>query len=171
MTPTNSSINFLSGILELFEQYPAVFSAFSGLSGVLIGFVGSWFIAKKERITQFRLAALEKRLAVHQEAYTLWTELYWSLNKPEDIGSIAHKCQEWWYRNCLYLDPESRKSFKEGLVLANNLLPLSPGRMTPEEVESRKISIERIRKVLELLVQGVNLPTIGKNEGSVNERI
>jgi hypothetical protein len=74
-------------------------------------------IAKAERASRFALAALEKRLDVHQKAYRLWTNLYWNWHKA-NVSDIALQCQEFWYDNCLYLDPVSRSSFKKILFHA-----------------------------------------------------
>ena len=74
-------------------------------------------IASAERASRIALAALDKRLDVHQKAYRLWTELYWNWHKTT-VSDIAVQCQEFWYDNCLYLDPTSRSSFKKILFHA-----------------------------------------------------
>ncbi len=61
-----------------------------------------------------RLAAAEKRLDKHQEIYTrLWTMS--RLFHDDDLGEILRQCQEWWVRNCLYLDRKSVRSCMDAL--------------------------------------------------------
>lgn len=59
---------------------------------------------------QLRMAALDRRLQTHQEAFTLWREILSSVHS-EEIGKIVLKCQEWWEKNCLYLEPKVRDAF------------------------------------------------------------
>ena len=58
--------------------------------GVIITIIVQSIIAKKDRASQFRLAALEKRLEIHQEAYSLWREMFFNLHN-ESIHDIAYK--------------------------------------------------------------------------------
>ncbi len=61
---------------------------------------------------QMKLAAIDKRLEVHQKAFSLCWEL---VNKvhTEDVHSTVIKCQTWWVENCLYLEPEAREAFSK----------------------------------------------------------
>jgi len=67
-----------------------------------------------EQKNKFKLAALDKRMNKHQEAYTLWIELYHSFHSPQAI-EIARRCEDWWFNNCLYLEEKPRASFKKAL--------------------------------------------------------
>ena len=135
--------------------------AIIGLLGTILGTIitvaVSLIISKKDRINQFRLAALEKRLAVHQEAFSLWTELFWNL-REDKLGDIVLKSQDWWYKNCLYLDSKSRNAFKKALNLSVNFKHISDSKLIEKQ-------FREIEQVGELLVAGVELPSIGKNEG------
>lgn len=56
-----------------------------------------------------RLAALDKRLQAHQDAFAKWRSLI-----PVDDSTLAARladCEMWWERNCLYLEPEVRTAF------------------------------------------------------------
>jgi hypothetical protein len=55
---------------------------------------------------QLRMAALDRRLQAHQEAFTHWRKLI--SNDPDD-AILA--CQTWWEKNCLYLEPNVRQAF------------------------------------------------------------
>jgi hypothetical protein len=57
---------------------------------------------------QLRMAALDKRLQAHQEAFALWRKLTTRSAKPEDV---IMECQTWWETHCLYLEPEVRQAF------------------------------------------------------------
>ncbi len=57
---------------------------------------------------QLRLAAIDRRLNAHQEAFILWRSL---MTGVEESGKAIMACQEWWEKNCLYLDPRVREAF------------------------------------------------------------
>ncbi len=59
---------------------------------------------------QLRMAALDRRLQAHQEAFELWRELLEAAH-TDGIGKVVMKCQSWWERNCLYLEPKVREAF------------------------------------------------------------
>lgn len=63
---------------------------------------------------QLSLAAIDKRLEVHQKAYALCAELCEvveeSQNEPE-VSDAVYKCRYWWAENCLYLNKETRQKF------------------------------------------------------------
>lgn len=61
---------------------------------------------------QLKLAAIDRRLEVHQEAFTLWRELMSKVHTVE-IHDTVIKCQTWWVKNCLYLEPEAREAFSK----------------------------------------------------------
>lgn len=122
---------------EVSALWSAGIAAGAGLLGAATGAVVTYFtmrqqtrvaieavkaqveIAKAERGSAFALAALEKRLDIHQKAYRLWTELYWNWHE-NNVRDVAVRCQEFWYDNCMYLDPASRDSFKRILFHAGD---------------------------------------------------
>lgn len=57
---------------------------------------------------QLRLAAIDRRLQAHQEAFTHWRSL---IAGPEESGKAVIECQGWWEKNCLYLEPNVRQAF------------------------------------------------------------
>lgn len=69
---------------------------------------------------QLRVAALSERLRAHQEAYQLWREINAHL-ETEEINKVILKCDEWWGKNCLYLEPEAREAFIKAFVGAKDL--------------------------------------------------
>lgn len=69
---------------------------------------------------QLRLAAVEKRLQVHQEAFCLWRRINGAIG-TDYLPEIIKECDEWWGNNSLYLEPEPRKAFLEAWVSARDL--------------------------------------------------
>lgn len=66
--------------------------------------------AAREQQYRLQLAALDKRLAVHQEAYARWRKLLFSVYDPE-VGNIVADNQKWLDNNCLYLALEAMEAF------------------------------------------------------------
>lgn len=54
----------------------ALIGIFGTIIGSIITVISNKKIAKYQNLNEFRLAALEKGLQVHQEAYTLWSQLF-----------------------------------------------------------------------------------------------
>ena len=62
------------------------------------------------------MAALEKRLDVHQEAYYQWNKMLdLRFEENTERRNFLFECQEWYYNNCLFLDSKSRLEFKKCL--------------------------------------------------------
>ena len=134
-----------------------IVGAFLALLGALVGSLATIQIARRSRKEALRLAAVERRLAADQEAYTLWCCLLTVLHNQDRVHDVAVECQVWWEKNCLYLDPKSRRGFREGIIDAALYHDLK-GENDPRETFSR------LRRVLDSLVEGAGLPTIGEHE-------
>jgi hypothetical protein len=61
---------------------------------------------------QLKMAALDKRLQAHQEAFALWRRIYQAVHTDE-IGAVVSQCQAWWDSNCLYLSQDARQAFSD----------------------------------------------------------
>ncbi len=114
---------------------------------------------------QLRLGALEKRLEVHQQAFTLWKKLHGSVFRPEAMD-VVMECQEFWNKNCLYLSPEVREAFLLAYNYAANhkeLVDSYRGRFS-----EGKALIEENWKFIsapsELIFRAVNLPPLTDRE-------
>ena len=59
---------------------------------------------------RLRLAALDKRLEAHQQAFVLWRKLLFAVH-TEQIGQAVGECQNWWDEKCLYLSAAAREAF------------------------------------------------------------
>ena len=88
-----------------------------GFVGVIIGSlitgVTSWLVVRENRKMQWALAALDKRLAVHQEAYREWKKIIGAVCGGERILNTVLEAEKWWNNNCIYLDPASRQAFRD----------------------------------------------------------
>jgi len=107
---------------------------------------------------QLKLAALDKRLQKHQEAFTLWRALYFSLfNKNTD--EAVRQCQDWWDKNCLYLCNDDRSAFHKAFSLAVGFknIPI-------HETAERRVDINQIKEAGEKILEGVRLPSLGDDE-------
>jgi hypothetical protein len=112
---------------------------------------------------EMKLAALDKRLNVHQEAYVLWWEMMGNLGKKDENHDIVIKCQEWYVNNSLYLTKESRNAFRDAYIAADIHPALRRDRVNAEEL---KENFQKILRAGQALVEAVSLPSLGDNEYS-----
>lgn len=119
------------------------------------------FLKREEQRHDLSVAALEKRLAAHQEAYALWWNLMGNATNRGKVGDTVMKCQEWWVHNSLYLSSEARKAFSDAYhaaILHPNLL----------DSHSNADKIEDNWKTIvgagEVLLKAVSLPSWGEDE-------
>ncbi len=121
-------------------------------------------VEQAKRKHQLSIAALDRRLETHQQAYTHWRKLRSVLNKDE-VGSVALECQEWWQGNCLYLDADARQAFLKAFQAAFALRQFAGGNR--DSTEGTEIIKENFRAVMnagEKIVKGVELPSLGEDE-------
>ncbi|HET9912759.1 MAG TPA: hypothetical protein VFQ13_12760, partial [Anaerolineales bacterium] len=105
--------------LRIFEiNSDALLSLISAIVGGLIATSSQAWISTQDRENQLRLAAIERRLTAHQEAYALWRKLIFTSSEDNDFGNVVLECQSWWNNNCLFLDAKSRKAFFDAFMAA-----------------------------------------------------
>lgn len=110
---------------------------------------------------QLRLAAIERRLQAHQEAFVLWRELIAKAHS-EEIGQTVIKCQTWWENNCLFLEPSVREAFSDAYSAAHMHSALLRGGFSARD--QAKENWERITKAGQLIVEAVQLPGLTSSE-------
>jgi hypothetical protein len=117
---------------------------------------------------QLRLAALDRRLEVHQEAYALWWELMAAVYEQQKVGPAVMACQDWWVRNCLYLSGEVRPAFS---VAYHSALTYNEAYRSSKDViagrgvrDVMKENFEAVRRVGELLVRATPLPDLAADD-------
>ena len=108
---------------------------------------------------QLRLAALDKRLAVHQEAFTLWRELY--MATASDMDKIVEKCRDWWNHHCVYLEPKVRDGFLDAI----NQEYMHRARMASNPHDATKMISDHMGKMFafpNLLFEAIQLPPLAE---------
>ncbi len=138
----------------------ALLSLISAIIGGLIATSSQAWVSAQDRENQLRLAAIERRLMVHQEAYALWRKLIFTPVEDTDLGNVILECQTWWNNNCLFLDSKSRKAFFDAFMAA----VLRPVLLRGQDTTAIRENYEKMTNAGEIIVRGVALPTIGENE-------
>jgi hypothetical protein len=112
---------------------------------------------------QLRVAAIDRRLQAHQEAFTLWREVMSNVHS-ERIGPTVLKCQDWWERNCLYLEPEVRESFVKSYSAAHGHHVYLLNR---SDAELAKANWNDITQFPTVLFKAIKLPPLSELEKAV----
>lgn len=111
---------------------------------------------------QLRLAAVERRLQAHQEAYSLWRKIIAYVHK-DTIGKVVMECQTWWDTNCLYLSASARDAFRSAYESAFNHQSYLQDRSNRTLIEE---NWARIMNAGPKIVEGVELPSLGETEAA-----
>lgn len=121
----------------------------------------SFLVEELKAKHQLRLAAVERRLQAHQEAFALWRELVANTH-TENIGKTVIKCQAWWENNCLFLEPSAREAFSDAYSAAHMHSALVQGGLPV--LHEAKDNWQRITKAGQLIVEAVQLPGLTSTE-------
>ncbi|QBR04348.1 hypothetical protein [Paraburkholderia pallida] len=103
-----------------------------------------------------RVAALDQRLAAHQQAFSLWRELL-SNTHSEKIGPVVLRCQTWWEQNCLYLEPVVRDAFVRAYSAAHSHHAYTEARANSTIIQDNWNEISNFPKVL---FEAIQLPPL-----------
>lgn len=114
---------------------------------------------------QLRLAAADKRLSAHQEAFAMWRGLVQTVHAPH-ILDIVRTCQTWWEHNCLYLTAEARGAFMQAYTAASAHRSILDGPRDPETRREAQANWAVVMAAGILIVEGVNLPALGEAEAA-----
>lgn len=109
---------------------------------------------------QLRMAALDRRLQSHQEAFELWRELLGAVH-TDGIGKVVMKCQSWWERNCLYLEPMVREAFVAAYSSAHTHHALVRGRADNKDIRE---SWDTITRFPNTIFEAIQLPALTEVE-------
>ena len=115
---------------------------------------------------QLRMAALDRRLATHQEAYTLWRRLLASVHE-KDVGKVILECQDWWDRNSLFLARDARQAFLAAYTTASGHSTVVLSR--EQKAIGKSWSI--ITEAGDAIVRGAELPSLGELEYTENRSV
>ncbi|WP_234775685.1 hypothetical protein [Paraburkholderia tropica] len=113
---------------------------------------------------ELRFAAVDRRLQVHQEAFSRWRKLNANIHK-EDIGPVAVECQAWWNDNALYLEPEVRNAFNRAYFAAlDHRALLEGGRQPGTEHKPIEDNMRLVLTLGDVIMRAVALPSLTEQE-------
>lgn len=118
-------------------------------------------IEARKNKNELRRATLDRRLQAHQDAYYRLVTLVRNNQKPE-FAKLTMESQEWWLRNCLYLEPLAREAFwkaTNSLWFRSQLLGTS-GPKEPHVLEMIKTSWQEAEQAMQVIIDSVGLPAI-----------
>jgi len=110
---------------------------------------------------ELRVAALDRRLAAHQEAYALWWKLIRFVHKEKEIGNVVVECEDWWIRNRLYLEHEVAHAFSVAYHAAFSHRDYLRGNPDRPEI---KDNWDKMMSVGDIIVKAVQLPSLHEGE-------
>ncbi|WP_022668163.1 hypothetical protein [Desulfospira joergensenii] len=147
-----------------------IYSLFGVVLGSLITSFTTISSSTQNREHQLRLAAIDKRLEVHQKAYSIWTQMRKKYHNSDQMDSFKNDFQQFWDNNCLYLAPKARKAIWDGYHDALECSFLIEERSTIKGDVSRTREIndrlfensKKIKLVGEAITNGVELPAINE---------
>jgi len=149
------------------EKYATVII---GFVGIVIGGLFTLILQSANLSTQFennlRLAALEKRLQAHQEAYSHWISLINNLFDEKKIRDSVYMCQEWWVNNCIYLTPEASSAFRTAYFSALG----HTAYLSMHDSKLVEMNAKSIFDAGNIILEGVSLPPIAKEKLQINDK-
>lgn len=117
---------------------------------------------------QLRMAAVDRRLQAHQEAFALWRKLVANAYDEKNIGSVVMECQSWWEQNCLYLEPEVRRALSDSYIFAAGHKKLvESGSYVPRGdalIASIQESWKRVIDAGNVILAAMELPPLAEQE-------
>jgi hypothetical protein len=109
---------------------------------------------------QLRLAAVDRRLQTHQDAFELWRKIMKALH-TEEISQVTIQCQRWWEQNCIYLEPPVREAFVVAYIEASHHNPLVKSQVEAHLDRSR---LDSITGFPDVLFKAIQLPALSELE-------
>ncbi|VWB80396.1 hypothetical protein BLA14095_03711 [Burkholderia lata] len=115
---------------------------------------------------QLRLAALDRRLQVHQEAFVHWRQLIANAHS-EKIGEIVVQCQDWWEQNALYLEPPVRDAFNRAyFAAASHRSFINVEHRNESTAAAVRANWKLIMDLGDIIMEAVALPALNELEQS-----
>jgi hypothetical protein len=119
------------------------------------------FLQTQDFAHRMRLAALDRRLQAHQEAYTQLARLVPGDAAQERIDESelmyqVQRCIWWWEENCLYLSESARMAFTRGYLAATEL----PATIRAGRREELHATFNTIADCLGTISESVALPPV-----------
>ncbi|MEY4730376.1 MAG: hypothetical protein RL020_1534 [Pseudomonadota bacterium] len=113
---------------------------------------------------QLRMAAIDKRLETHQQAFSFLRKLNSPHLSKEQSENMYWEIFEWWTNHCLYLEPEASKAF----TLAIDAIRHHPDALASAKIDHDKErgirlvieNAERITNGFRVIQESIQLPAI-----------
>ena len=128
------------------------------------------FSMNLENMTQrnrLQLAAIDKRLETHQQAYALWRKFQPAANDKQKLHCLRAEFEEWWSKHCLYLSVKARQALSVAYEAT----------CSHQEFRDRKVdqallqkNWEKIGDAVEAILEAVALPSLGDKESGTREQ-
>lgn len=120
---------------------------------------------------QLRMAAIDRRLQAHQDGFTLLRELVQHIH-GDKLHEMVSRCQTWWEKNCLYLEPEARNAFSNAYFAASvHKTLLHAMQWQPPSADDAQKRIDdvatnwaRVTSALNVMLEAVALPPLTGSE-------
>ncbi|MET4567698.1 hypothetical protein [Rhodanobacter soli] len=120
------------------------------------------FIESFKAHQNLRTLAGPERLRASQEAFALWRALF-----DADIADFAvmDECNDWWRKNCLYLDAPARQAFIEGVAAWHGrAILMSPANRDPANHEPLTRLMATFMATPDAIMKGAGLPPLAEQE-------
>ncbi len=105
---------------------------------------------------QLRVAALDRRLEIHQQAFARWRGLVAAMHTTT-LGTVARECDDWWGNHCLYLSSEARDAFIKAVNAATHHdILLKP----PRPIDKIEANWKKIIAAGDAIMKGADLPPL-----------
>jgi hypothetical protein len=124
-------------------------------------------LAQGEQRHQLSLAAIDKRLAVHQEAFARAHRLQPMAHRTVDVGETSlvqasvdafNEMTGWWLNNCLYLEPAASEAFIRAVNAASSHKGILK---VPGAGPKADENWDRILAAPKIIAAAVKLPGVG----------
>lgn len=109
---------------------------------------------------QLRLAAVDRRMHAHQEAFAHWRKLVRAMHSDR-VEPVVMECQAWWENNCLYLEKNVREKFFLACSAAHGHASLLKAQADDQELRDNWQSIVGAGQ---LILEAVQLPGLSAAE-------
>jgi hypothetical protein len=96
---------------------------------------------------QLATAAIERRLQIHQEAFTRLFNVFFHVHEP-DGRKVAVDNIQWWRENCLYLSPASAERFLKACVAAHVHPVMLKGGVSQDKLDENWLVIDNAWDVI-----------------------
>lgn len=111
---------------------------------------------------------MDKRLQAHQEAFTLWRELFRTVHN-EGISEVVMKCQDWWEKNCVYLSKEASEAFVAAYGAAVDHRENVKARLPVDQITTNFNDLRRAGNIILMAVALPGLPEGVKKQDAAQE--